>query len=281
MRGREYDRVPRRAGIAESRQRSAESYQLEGQEVGDMSESDITQRPDSSLGDTAHTLAKAGLSMVPLVGGPIAELLEFITPPITKRRDEWMETIAQRLKMLEERVEGFRLEDLAQNEVFVTAFLQASQVAIRTHQQEKREALRNAVLNAALPNAPDDDLQQMFLSYVDVFTSWHLRVLKFLGELREQALEYEAKHPGWGWGEPETVFEDFFPELKTRPDFYTQILKDLSEKGLTDRDNLQFKAMTTLLGRQQQFRSRLTPFGKQFLGFITSPIEDEITLTNG
>ncbi len=245
-----------------------------------MGESDITRRPESNMSDAAHMLAKAGLSIVPLVGGSIAELFEYIiSPPIAKRRDEWVEGIAQQLKKLEEKVDGFRFEDIAQNEVFVTSFLQASQVAIRTHQREKREALRNAVLNAALRNAPGDDLQLMFLSYVDVFTSWHLRALKFLDELEKHALQYEAKHPGWNWDEPETVFKDFFPELQRQTVFYAQMLKELFDKGLTDLVNLRITVMMS--NTRPYFRSRLTPFGKQFLEFITSPIDDESTPTNG
>jgi hypothetical protein len=48
-------------------------------------------------------------------------------------------------------------ERLATNEAFVTVTMQASQGAIRNHQQAKLEALRNAVLNSALPNPPQED----------------------------------------------------------------------------------------------------------------------------
>lgn len=59
----------------------------------------------------------------------------------------------------------------------VSIVLQATQIALRTHQTEKRMALRNAVMNAALPQAPEEGLQQMFLHFIDTFTEWHLRLL--------------------------------------------------------------------------------------------------------
>lgn len=47
--------------------------------------------PKRSKGDIAHTLTKAGLSTVPVVGGPTAELFQhLIQPPLEKRREEWM-----------------------------------------------------------------------------------------------------------------------------------------------------------------------------------------------
>jgi len=88
-----------------------------------------------------------------------------------------MESIAEGLKALEAEIEGFKMENLCDNEAFVSALVHASRVAIRNHQEEKLEALRNAVLNAALPNAPEESSELMFLDFVDSFTPWHIKVL--------------------------------------------------------------------------------------------------------
>ncbi len=94
---------------------------------------------------------KAGLSAIPLVGNVIAgELGLLLTPPLTRRRDNFFEDAVRRLRDLEKRVDGFRFEDLANDERFISAMVQATQAALRTHQQEKLDALRNAVLNVAL-----------------------------------------------------------------------------------------------------------------------------------
>src|SRR4030042_1026429 len=122
-------------------------------------------------GDITHAVAKAGISGIPIIGGPAAEIFSLIiVPPLSKRRDRWIESIAEDLKKLEEKVSGFKIEELSENDAFITAVTHSSQVAIRNHHDEKFEALRNAVLNAALPNAPEEDLQLMFLEFVDTLT---------------------------------------------------------------------------------------------------------------
>ena len=47
------------------------------------------------------------------------------------------------------------LKSLQTNDIFIDTVLKATQAAIRTNQQEKKKALLNAVLNAALPNPPE------------------------------------------------------------------------------------------------------------------------------
>ena len=45
--------------------------------------------PKQSKGDVAHSLTKAGLSVIPVVGGPAVELFQLlIQPPLEKRRTE-------------------------------------------------------------------------------------------------------------------------------------------------------------------------------------------------
>jgi len=98
--------------------------------------------PKRSKGDAAHAVAKAGLSAVSIVGGPAAELFQYVVqPPLEKRREEWMNQVGKKLQELEAR--GVSIEDLQNNEQFISAVMYASQLALRTHQTAKLEALRN------------------------------------------------------------------------------------------------------------------------------------------
>jgi hypothetical protein len=54
-----------------------------------------------------------------------------------------LKELADALEELERKVEGFRVENLAQHEAFVSATIQAIRAAISMHQQEKLEALRS------------------------------------------------------------------------------------------------------------------------------------------
>ena len=73
-------------------------------------------------------------------------------------------------------------------ENFMTTVTYATIIALRNHQAEKLETLRNAVLNTALSPIVEEDLQHIFLNYIDELTLWHLRVLKFLDNLSDVAL---------------------------------------------------------------------------------------------
>lgn len=119
--------------------------------------------------------------MVPF-GNVASELWALLGPPISKRRDAWLSDLARRLHDLEGQVEGFRFDDLGQNEQFVSATLQATQAVLKTEQAIKLDALRNAVINVALGKEPDADRQTIFLSLVDRFTALHIILLRFFDD---------------------------------------------------------------------------------------------------
>jgi hypothetical protein len=112
--------------------------------------------PKRRVGDYAHTAAKAGLSLITIAGGAAAELFSLVlAPPL-----------------------DLELENLQNNEAFMSLMLQATQTAMRTHQREKLEALPNAVLNVATSKSLDEEKQLIFLGLVDIFTVTHLEILR-------------------------------------------------------------------------------------------------------
>lgn len=248
-----------------------------------MAKSDITKKPKRKARDVAHTLARAGIAAIPVVGGSANELLSLVlAPSLEKRRDRWLESIAEALKELEEKVEGFKIENLQEDESFVSTVMHATQVALRTHQKEKLQALRNAVLNATLPNAPEADLRIMFLDFVDSFTPWHLAILKFCDSIRGGRRDWQrgrvrkAERLGTNSdGCERALYEELqtrLPELSNRAEFRNLIVGDLYGRGLI--------AVTEIIARKGMFldtssRVLTTPFGQRFIRFITSPIESE------
>jgi hypothetical protein len=242
----------------------------------EMVKSDITKRPKRNGWDIFHTLTKAGVSIIPYVGGPVKELLSLvITPSIEQRRDEWIKSIAEGLKDLEVKVESFKIENLCGNEAFISTIMQASQVAIRNHQREKLEALKNAVLNAAMPNALEENMQFIFLNFVDSFTPGHLKTLKILND-------YEARYPrNPSTGEyvefvPKSARNTVLPSHKVFPDivsgqsFYDQVLKDLRIRGL-----IELGVADDAVLQSKIVNAQLTKLGEEFMVFISSPIKDK------
>lgn len=223
--------------------------------------------PKTTKADVVHTAAKAAIAAVPLVGGSAAELFSLIiTPPLSKRRDEWIESIVEGLKNLEDRLDGFSVENLKDDDSFTTTVLYASQIAVRNHQEEKLKALKNAVLNSALHNEPDDDLQAIFLGYVDTSTGWHLRILKFLDDPQDWLSQNGIAAPNIHMGATSTVLETAFQDLRGKRPFYDLIVKDLHSKGLLGVDSLH-----TIMSASGVMAQRTTPFGKQFIDFVSEP----------
>ena len=223
--------------------------------------------PEATLGDRLHILAKAGIASLPVVGAAASELFTVIlAPPLETRRVEWMNDVAEHLKELEERGE-LNLEDLQDNDTFITTVMQASQAAIRNHQSEKREALRNAVLNAALSHAPEESLQQQFINQVDTFTVWHLRLLDIFKDPSGWFERNDRTPPNFPFSSSlEQLLIAAWPELKDQYEFLNVIIQELEAKGLYSGGGL--RTMMTAGGALDK---RTTGMGNSFLEFITAP----------
>ena len=222
--------------------------------------------PRGDMGDVGYSAVRAGLSLIPIVGGAAVELLQFvIQPSLEKRRMEWMKKVSEAITELQEK-QGVKLEDLQGNEVFIDTMIQATHVAYRNSQDEKREALKNAVINSGLPHPLEQSLQQMFLNWLDVFTVWHLRLIQLYQNPEKWEKENNRQFERLYAGAADHVLESAYPELKNRRDFYDQIWKDLFQKGLVNNDSLH--GMMTGRGI---FEKRTTDLGDKFLGFIVAP----------
>jgi hypothetical protein len=190
------------------------------------SSDDEPPRPDAN--DRAYGLAKTVIAAVPIVGSPAVELLNtLVTPALESRRDMWFASLATRLSSLEQAV----LDGLAVDPEFVDTVLQASQAALRTRHEVKRDALRNAVMNAARSSAPEGDLQELFIGFVDSFSPWHLLLLSFIGKnpADRDARMHEASRVNKPLRE---LIEEQFPELRGGSSTYQHFLSDLQARGL-------------------------------------------------
>jgi hypothetical protein len=202
---------------------------------------DNSTRPPSDWDakDLGMASVKGLLSNIPLIGGSAGEVFGLaIATSLARRRDDWLESVALRLLKLQVKVDGFTVERLGDDEQFVSTVMQATAAAVRTHQKEKLEALRNAVLNTALRIPIEEAEQQMFLAWADQFTEWHLSVLLLLTDPRGWANEHSITFPSWGMGARGAVVEYALPELNGRRDFYDQIVRDLHQRGLLVTDSL-------------------------------------------
>jgi hypothetical protein len=226
--------------------------------------------PQATIGDHVHLAVKAALSALPVGGGPAAELFAFlIAPPLARRRDDWLQSLADGLEGLKKKVDHFDPASLANSPAFVSATLQASRAAIQTHQYEKLDALRNAVLNVAAGRSTDEDEQAMFLGYVETLTGWHLRMLKFFEAPMQMAAACGARTDYSFAGALAQPLEEVYPALCGRRDFYDQITRDLVGRGFLNSSPDVLHSMMTGSGMSAK---RTTEMADRFLAFISSPL---------
>ena len=227
------------------------------------------QVPDTERAATLLGLAKAALNSVPVLGGLASELVEVVVgPQIERRRNEWLNSLAERLAKLEGNVEGFQVVNLVDHPAFVSAMLQAGVIALRNHNEEKLAALRNSVLNVAVSSTPGEDEHELFISLIDAFTRWHLRLLAFLADKYGIADKLgKLPFPNWHMGGVATVLEHVYPELVGRRSLYDLIVSDLHRAGLAVVDTLH--VTSTLEGYMLAKQS--SDMGDRFLAFITEP----------
>jgi hypothetical protein len=213
------------------------------------------------MADRAIRLGKAGISAIPVVGGPLVEVLGFLRTPLERRRDAWSERVGAAIHELQEKVSKLSDAVLSQNEELVSTVLKASMIAISTHQEEKLQALRNAVLNVAAGSAPSADQQAMFLDAVEALTVSHMSVLRRLVEQNKRSGQDSIHHRGQAIRPPGV--EDAM---------LAQVLRDLRNRGFVEVDT----ALDQLdAGTVSDTQVKLTDYGTKFLAFITSPLEKD------
>jgi hypothetical protein len=229
--------------------------------------------PKKGPGDAAHAVVSAGLGSIPVAGAAASELFKWlVTPSLDKRRDEWMEAVAENLRKHEKRIGG--LERLQKDHQFQDALIQASRIALGTSREEKREALRNAVINSALPNPPEILIQEVFLSFIETMSVWHLKFLKLAQDPQAPFRKPGMPNPGVIMnaidqsspvGNINSLIETVFQDLRGRNEIYRYVWTDLVEKGLIRRVDMGAIGMSTM-------EKKTTPFGDQFLTFIETPV---------
>jgi hypothetical protein len=220
--------------------------------------------PSQTNAELMQAIVRAGLSVVP-AGAAVAELLAFLQPTFDRRRDVWLQQLADGFQELKDRLDAAEFEVLRHNQLFITVVFNATQAAMRTHQPEKLEALRAAVMNSALPMAPDEHEQLMFIRFVDELTALHLRVLSYLRDPAAWFARHNIPRPDIYMGSRNTILEAALPELRGQAEVYGQVNRELSARGLA------LDTGTGMVSQQALYDLRTTALGNRFLDFITAP----------
>jgi hypothetical protein len=152
--------------------------------------------------------------------------------PLEKRKEKWMQELAEAITQLQQIVGDLTPESLAENEAFITMAIQASGIAMRSHQQIKLDALRNAVINLALPTSIDEDEQMAFIHLVDQFTPSHLRLLALLNNPHKWMTQNGGPAFRDSFSSVWAVIAHCMPGLIDREDTVPNLVRDLQTGGI-------------------------------------------------
>lgn len=211
--------------------------------------------------EVAEAVARAALSAVPLAGGALVELFQFVTNRgRATRMHEWMEAVTAETERL-----GISIENLDQSSGFLDAIGPATRSAVETASPDKIEALRNAVINATL--APDlhADRHSILLEILIGLTPTHIKLLKLFDNPRAWYAQTGTPLPNVMMGGQHIVVEDAYPALAADKTLLGRVTADLQRERLSDI------ALNTLMSADGVLSGRTLPLGTELLSFITAP----------
>lgn len=138
----------------------------------------MIEPPNDPKAEAAAAAAKGLVSAIPLAGGLISEIGNLYLNPLEKRKQKWMEDVSDALNKIRDEL-NILPEQLESNDAFISALYQATEIAMRNHQSEKRAALRNALISSAATDQ-NQELETRLLRYVDELGLTHIRLLSNL-----------------------------------------------------------------------------------------------------
>jgi len=223
----------------------------------------MEELPTKDKKDHIHKATKVGLNFIPIAGGALAEIFETVfSAPIDKRKEEWLKRLAVTIDELCEKVEGLTPEKLSNNPEFISIYLQASNIAIRTHQEEKLNMLNIAVKNSVIQENLDESKKMIFLRLVDQMTPLHIKVFHFLSFTNQYVKELNNRLPSniiKTWSNVSSVWNESFKDINAGSPLINLITNDLYNYGLIDISVFHKASMDSVA----------TGLGREFFGFIT------------
>lgn len=131
---------------------------------------------------------KATVGMVPVAGPYISEFISLAQNNVMNRRqEEWKTLVEEKLSRLQN-----RLDELSNDEFFVSVVQKTSSYAVQAYQAEKRTLFANVLYNAASVNI-DQDKQMLFINLLEQYTILEIKLLDFLLVDRYNENDYEKQ----------------------------------------------------------------------------------------
>jgi len=205
-----------------------------------------------NIKDIAFTTGKVLINQIPIFGELVTEYFTLAKEKIAdKRFTVWMGMVESKLAKL------VRLEEdinkLSSDE-FLYSFIQSATAgAQKTHQNEKREFFANALYNAVAIQDISEEKKLIFLSFIDRYTLVAIKLLYSYSEDQHILENHENLDSS----------AQSAPEFAEDRNLVFPLMSQLAADGLIETQRL--VPIDTVDTR----RTPITPFGEEFLRFIT------------
>ena len=226
---------------------------------------DTTPPHNSNGRELLQHAMEAGLQFVPGIGGALAvTFVTAVTWRLNQKREEWLKSLAEGVEDLRQQLGDIDLDAWVNDGRFTDAVVSAARTVEHTHQTDKLDVLRNAVLNSVGPDAPDADTQSIFMNMVDRFTSSHLRMLALWDDPPAWFSSRSLPRPTSSGNRARTV-EAALPEMRGRGQLIALIAGELKTAQLLTAD------MAGMASDQGMMQRLTTDFGRHLVRFISPP----------
>lgn len=212
-----------------------------------------------ALAKTGHKIAK---TIIPYTETAKVVYEDVIRPQLGKRGIVFLQSVLDRIFEIVESKPEISVQSILSNPDFAAFVMEATRVAVLTSSEEKREALRNAVLNFVVGLDPGEDLCSVFLRAIADLTPTHIRILRILQKPKFWFRDSGIKPPI-----PEPTIEESmriaFRDFDERRDFYEFLHAELGTRGFAER------RMHPGAFPNRPVTKTITTLGNELLNFIT------------
>lgn len=200
---------------------------------------------------------------IPTVVGPfVVEIIQqLLKKPMQKRTVDWMQEVTDAINQIASQQENFTPSKLAENEDFVSILLRASDLAVKTHQSEKRTFFKNAIISSGMPKPPSLDKQMFFLRTIDELSLNQILVLSFYDDPRGWLTKRNINRPEYHSAPRSAILVHAYPGLANDAYLNELIFSELQRRNLLGD-------MTLGAFYDTIYDSVTTSLGKEFLLYI-------------
>jgi len=221
----------------------------------------------------ALATVKGAFGAIPVVGSLISEYIGLTNDIIvSKRQDEWMFMVEEKLEKLE-----CNMSEIADNEFFYSCVQIATVGALKAYESEKRKLFADALYNSYTITDISNEKKLTFLHLIDRYNLITIIQLQLFSETEADFKSEVSKNPEYAYSQEQ--IKQYTPIPEDDVGFTRAIISQLASDGLCEEVSEKMEDLTPnmrlVIPRYYSKRIRTTPFGEEFLRFITTKEETE------